>query len=251
MKFLGLGFKNSDKDPFPLPSDPWQLTQPYSVYICFPFPWISFSGRVLLLLYKANPEVRDVRIINNKNIPKRLVHNDAKLENLLFDRNTGRSLCVIDLDTVMSGLSLYDFGEIGDIGSTKQFTLYNYRETPIIIDSVQFSTASFSTNTSFPMVIEPLQMGIINIDANNSEFNFIEDAMEIISDDLPEGLSVLLSLEGTEGNILSGNLVDVYPAATYRISGDLTISDGDIAYLQAGTELLFDVGINFNIYGSN
>ena len=40
-----------------------------------------------------------------------VTHNDTKLNNVLFDRETGRPLCVIDLDTVMPGLTAYDFGD--------------------------------------------------------------------------------------------------------------------------------------------
>ena len=45
-------------------------------------------------------------------IPERVVHNDAKLSNVLFDQSTGDTLCVVDLDTVMPGLALYDFGDM-------------------------------------------------------------------------------------------------------------------------------------------
>lgn len=45
-------------------------------------------------------------------IPIRITHNDAKINNVMLDDRTGRGLCVIDLDTVMPGLSLYDFGDI-------------------------------------------------------------------------------------------------------------------------------------------
>ncbi|MBI9038286.1 MAG: aminoglycoside phosphotransferase family protein [Bacteroidales bacterium] len=46
-----------------------------------------------------------------KNImPKRIIHNDTKLNNVLFDENDN-ILCVVDLDTVMPGLVLYDFGD--------------------------------------------------------------------------------------------------------------------------------------------
>ncbi len=45
-------------------------------------------------------------------IPERIVHNDAKVSNVLFDANTGEALCVVDLDTVMPGLALYDFGDM-------------------------------------------------------------------------------------------------------------------------------------------
>jgi len=45
-------------------------------------------------------------------IPERIVHNDAKISNVLFDQTTGEGLCVTDLDTVMPGLVLYDFGDM-------------------------------------------------------------------------------------------------------------------------------------------
>jgi len=45
-------------------------------------------------------------------LPIRIVHNDTKINNLLCDVTTGRELCVIDLDTVMPGLALYDFGDL-------------------------------------------------------------------------------------------------------------------------------------------
>jgi hypothetical protein len=45
-------------------------------------------------------------------IPERVVHNDAKISNVLFDRATGEALCITDLDTVMPGLALYDFGDM-------------------------------------------------------------------------------------------------------------------------------------------
>ncbi len=44
--------------------------------------------------------------------PVRAVHNDTKINNVLFDASTGEALAVVDLDTVMPGLSLYDFGDL-------------------------------------------------------------------------------------------------------------------------------------------
>jgi hypothetical protein len=45
-------------------------------------------------------------------LPERITHNDTKFNNLLLDDATGESLCVVDLDTVMPGLVLYDFGDM-------------------------------------------------------------------------------------------------------------------------------------------
>ncbi|MBK1832778.1 phosphotransferase enzyme family protein [Roseibacillus ishigakijimensis] len=45
-------------------------------------------------------------------LPVRVTHNDTKINNVLFDMNSDEAMCVIDLDTVMPGLSLYDFGDL-------------------------------------------------------------------------------------------------------------------------------------------
>jgi len=45
-------------------------------------------------------------------IPERVTHNDTKLNNVMIDDATGAGICVIDLDTVMPGLALYDFGDM-------------------------------------------------------------------------------------------------------------------------------------------
>jgi len=45
-------------------------------------------------------------------IPVRITHNDTKINNVLLDEKTHEGVCVIDLDTVMPGLSLYDFGDM-------------------------------------------------------------------------------------------------------------------------------------------
>lgn len=44
-------------------------------------------------------------------LPLRVTHNDTKLNNVLMDQKTGEGICIIDLDTVMPGLVLYDFGD--------------------------------------------------------------------------------------------------------------------------------------------
>ncbi len=51
-------------------------------------------------------------------VPLRVSHNDTKLNNILFDSKTGKGLCLIDLDTVMSGSYLYDFGDALRFGAS-------------------------------------------------------------------------------------------------------------------------------------
>ncbi|MDL2323892.1 aminoglycoside phosphotransferase family protein [Ruminococcaceae bacterium OttesenSCG-928-A16] len=52
-------------------------------------------------------------------LPLRVTHNDTKLNNVLFDKTTGEALCVIDLDTIMPGLSLNDYGDSIRFGATE------------------------------------------------------------------------------------------------------------------------------------
>ena len=49
--------------------------------------------------------------LSSGELPLRVTHNDTKLNNVLVDDTTGKALCVIDLDTVMPGSSLYDYGD--------------------------------------------------------------------------------------------------------------------------------------------
>ena len=51
-------------------------------------------------------------------LPVRVTHNDTKINNVLFDADTRKAICVIDLDTVMPGLSVYDFGDAIRFGAS-------------------------------------------------------------------------------------------------------------------------------------
>ena len=50
-------------------------------------------------------------LIEQKLIPIKVTHNDTKLNNIMFDCETKEGLCLVDLDTVMPGTILYDFGD--------------------------------------------------------------------------------------------------------------------------------------------
>jgi thiamine kinase-like enzyme len=52
------------------------------------------------------------QLIEQQKLPIRITHNDTKINNVMIDDYTGRGICVIDLDTVMPGSALYDFGDI-------------------------------------------------------------------------------------------------------------------------------------------
>ena len=61
----------------------------------------------------AHEELANVfgAMLEKKEIPLRVTHNDTKLNNIMIDNETGKGICVIDLDTVMPGLAMHDFGD--------------------------------------------------------------------------------------------------------------------------------------------
>jgi Ser/Thr protein kinase RdoA (MazF antagonist) len=68
---------------------------------------------------KAGPEIAFAlarkpitSVLLDADLPERVTHNDTKFNNVLLDDQTGEAICVIDLDTVMPGLALYDFGDM-------------------------------------------------------------------------------------------------------------------------------------------
>ena len=58
------------------------------------------------------------RMMEDGTLPTRATHNDTKINNVLMDKDTRKSICVIDLDTVMPGLSVYDFGDAIRFGAS-------------------------------------------------------------------------------------------------------------------------------------
>ena len=58
-------------------------------------------------------------LLADNRIPERVAHYDTKPNNVMIDDDTGEGICVIDLDTVMQGTVLYDFGDFVRVGATR------------------------------------------------------------------------------------------------------------------------------------
>ncbi|MEM1084413.1 MAG: aminoglycoside phosphotransferase family protein [Verrucomicrobiota bacterium] len=55
---------------------------------------------------------RVLGLMNEGKVPLRITHNDTKINNVMIDEATDEAICVIDLDTVMPGSVLFDFGDM-------------------------------------------------------------------------------------------------------------------------------------------
>lgn len=66
---------------------------------------------IAFLLARESELSAAMDMLQEGKLPLRVTHNDTKLNNILFDARTKDALCIIDLDTVMPGLSIFDFGD--------------------------------------------------------------------------------------------------------------------------------------------
>jgi Ser/Thr protein kinase RdoA (MazF antagonist) len=69
------------------------------------------SGEINFVLKRSSLVSRLVDLLEAGELPTRVTHNDTKISNVLFDSESGEAVCMIDLDTVMPGTLLYDFGD--------------------------------------------------------------------------------------------------------------------------------------------
>jgi hypothetical protein len=72
---------------------------------------LSAKPEIDFLMQRAKDTSVLVDMLERGELPERITHNDTKFNNVMIDNETGVGVCVIDLDTVMPGLSLFDFGD--------------------------------------------------------------------------------------------------------------------------------------------
>lgn len=82
-----------------------------------------------------------VGLLKAGQLPQRVTHNDTKLNNVLFDKETGKGITVIDLDTVMPGLTAYDYGDAIRFGASTAV------EDETDLDKVHFSLEYYEAYT--------------------------------------------------------------------------------------------------------
>ncbi len=71
----------------------------------------ELSEDIAFLLQREEEMSQPAALLKSGALPLRVTHNDTKLNNVMLDETTRKALCVIDLDTVMPGLSIFDYGD--------------------------------------------------------------------------------------------------------------------------------------------
>lgn len=114
-------------------------------------------------ILKCKEEMHELSRLKESNVfPNRVTHNDAKLSNILFDKND-KGLAVIDLDTVMPGIVAFDFGDsIRSICTTTKEDDTNLKDTRINLEFYEAFCNGFAESAKHvlsPSEIQSLPLG--------------------------------------------------------------------------------------------
>jgi hypothetical protein len=119
-------------------------------------------------------------MVREGKIPLRVTHNDAKINNVMFDEKTAEALCVIDLDTVMPGLSLYDFGDI--VRTTISDAEEDEKDlSKVIIDTSRFEAIAKGYLSSAKAFLNEVEINNLLLGA---ETIILEQAVRFLADHL-------------------------------------------------------------------
>ena len=124
---------------------------------------------------------RIVDMIASGDLPLRVTHNDTKINNVMLDVDTGEALCVIDLDTVMPGSALYDFGDAIRYGaSTAAEDETDLEKVALDMDLFAAFSEGFIANTAARLTareLENLPLGALVMTYENA-LRFLADYLD-------------------------------------------------------------------------
>jgi hypothetical protein len=125
-------------------------------------------------------------------LPRRVVHNDCKIDNAMLDDETGEGLCVIDLDTVMEGTILCDFGELVRTGTSRS------PEDAVDLASIRFELDLFraATRGYLDGAVSLLSEGEIAILPLSGPVMALENAIRFLTDHLRGDVYFRIHREG-------------------------------------------------------
>lgn len=119
---------------------------------------IKEASKEIAYLLKFSNDISIIQDAYDKGIiPRRIVHYDTKLNNIMFNKDTDKAICLIDLDTVMYGISLFDYADALRIGAstekedTKKYWLIDFDEKLFTSFTVGYLTNAFEILTPFEL----------------------------------------------------------------------------------------------------
>ena len=122
-----------------------------------------------------------VRLMDAGTLPPRVTHNDTKANNVMIDNRTGHAICVLDLDTVMPGSSLYDYGDAVRYGaSTAAEDEEDTSRIALDMDKARAFTEGFIEETNGFLTEEELRLLPLGIKVITCELamRFLKDYLE-------------------------------------------------------------------------
>ena len=152
----------------------------------------SVSAEIDFVLSRRDYCDRITRLLDSGEMPYRVTHNDTKLNNVLFDRDTGSALAVIDLDTIMKGSMCYDFGD------SIRFGCNTASEDEVDLSKVNFSIEMYEEYVKG--FVGALKQRMTRVEADNLAFSAIlmtyECGMRFLTDYLDGDVYFHTSREG-------------------------------------------------------
>lgn len=132
----------------------------------------SVAAELAFVAARTEEAGRIVKMMAAGEIPERITHNDTKINNVMLDDATGEGIAVIDLDTVMPGCALYDFGDMVRTSTaaaaedekdlSKVFSRREYFEALVkgYLSEAKFLTEAEKENLAFSGRLITLTIGI-------------------------------------------------------------------------------------------
>lgn len=130
----------------------------------------------LLSLKEETSVVSD--LLSKGELPLRVTHNDTKINNVLFDSASKKAICVIDLDTIMPGSSLYDFGDgVRTSAATANEDIADYSKMGIDLDIYSAYVSGYLDGTKGSLTAKEIELLPFSV-----KLMTMEVAMRFLSD---------------------------------------------------------------------
>jgi hypothetical protein len=125
---------------------------------------VSVRSEIEFVDHRAEELSALIDLLEEDLVPVRVTHNDTKVNNVLLDDQTGSGICVIDLDTVMPGLSLYDFGDM--VRSAASLAAEDEQDlSRVVLDLDRFEQLAAGYLTATRSLLTPVEIDCMPLSA--------------------------------------------------------------------------------------